>query len=73
MTYLISPVKESDAGTNTKMPSAGICQPIAEDPFYSTIQLVRLWAVMPDVLPSDNKQCMIKIDGFGFDNIDAPM
>lgn len=42
MTYLISPVKESDAGTNTKMPSAGIYQPIAEDPFYSTIQLVRL-------------------------------
>lgn len=46
MTYLISPVKESEAGTNTKMSSAGIYQPIAEDPSYSMIQMVRLWAVM---------------------------
>lgn len=33
--YLISPVVK--AGTNTMMSSAGIYQPIAEDPFYSTM------------------------------------
>ncbi|XP_025758959.1 uncharacterized protein LOC106096549 isoform X3 [Oreochromis niloticus] len=32
--------QESEAGTNTKMSSAGIYRPIAEDPSYSTIQMV---------------------------------
>lgn len=37
-TDLIPSVVKAESGTSTEMPSAGPCQPIAEDLFYSTVQ-----------------------------------